>query len=227
MVLLGLPLSAIAGGNQTVGASRVVDAARSELQARIRATDGSAELTLVGAPEDIIVGPGEASLRTRPISGPWPRSRIGVPVDVLVDGRLQRSATVWFALSVMRTVPAYALDYPLGTSSGEVHASPAEVNVAAFGAQSTVQPADMAGMRLRHAVRQGMPMLSADFEPVPEVDSHQEVKVLATFGRIELAAKGVADGVGRLGDVVSVMIDGAERPVRARVMEKGVVEVVQ
>ena len=42
-----------------------------------------------------------------------------------------------------------------------------------------------------------------------------------------MATGGVSNDMGNAGDVVPVLVDGADAPVRAKVTDKGVVEVVQ
>ena len=62
---------------------------------------------------------------------------------------------------------------------------------------------------------------------MPDVDRQQRVQVLVALGAIRLQARGTSNGKGNDGDVVAVLVDGAEAPVRARITDKGVVQVVQ
>ena len=83
------------------------------------------------------------------------------------------------------------------------------------------------GMRLRHAVLAGSMVRVGDFERVPDVDRQQRVHVDVALGAIRMQAQGTAIAKGDAGDVVPVLVDGAVSPVRARVTDKGEVEVVR
>lgn len=211
---------------QQVAASRIVEVARQALAARLGA-DAGTSLKVIGSPEDIRVAAGALSLTARPISGRWPRARAGVPVDVLVDHRVVRSATVWFAVSIHQTVLTYADDEPIGTTSKALHAAPADLDVAVLQEAPLDSITAVAGMRLRRPARAGSPVLLSDFETVPDVDRQQRVQVIAERNGIHLVAHGVANATGNAGDVVDVLVDGTGVPLRARVTDRGVVEVVQ
>jgi flagella basal body P-ring formation protein FlgA len=137
-----------------------------------------------------------------------------------------RSATVWFAVSVHRDVPGYAADAAMGSVASALTFTPHDADVAMLQSAVVTDPSQLKGMRLRHAVLAGSPVLLEDFERIPDVDRQQRVDVTASYGVITLQAKGTAIGRGNAGDTVLVLVDGAEAPVHARVTDKGVVQVV-
>ncbi|WP_243040878.1 flagellar basal body P-ring formation chaperone FlgA [Dyella sedimenti] len=228
LAVLLLPARLVAGAAaQVVASSRLVETARQALLARLASSAGEAELSAIGAPEDVRVGPGTVSLNVRPVIGHWPRPRVGVPVDVLVDGHVARSTTVWFALSLHGRVLTYGGDFPIDTMASSVPMQLADVDVAALQDATVAEPAELEGMRLRKPAQAGAPVLKSDFERIPDVDRKQKVSVLVSYGAIRLATHGVANAMGNAGNMVPVLVDGADAPVQARVTEKGVVEVVQ
>jgi flagella basal body P-ring formation protein FlgA len=228
IALIALPMFASASpGLQTVSSLRVVEAARSELDTCLGNDKAVAQVSVIGKPEDLLVLPGQVEIHARRPEGHWPRARVGMPVDVSVNGEIVRSATVWFAVSVHRDIPGYTADAAMGTAAASLKFVPHDEDVAAL--QGTIitdsQPLD--GMRLRHAVLAGSPVLLEDFERIPDVDRQQRVDVLASYGVIKLQTKGISIGRGNNGDTILVLVDGAETPVHARVMDKGVVQVVE
>ncbi len=226
LIIATMPL--LAGeASQVVASARLVDTGRQAVESRLAADAEHATLTVIGSPDDVPVGVGRVMLKARAIAGQWPRSRVGVPVDIVVDGRVVRSTTVWFAVSLPREAPAYSEDLPLGTLAATIHPQRAEVDVAAIKTAPIDDMRDVDGMRLRRPVRAGAPVLLADFERMPDVDRNQRVSVMVTSGAIHLAARGVANAAANQGEVVSVVVDGADASVKARVTSKGVVEVVQ
>ncbi|ULU23704.1 flagellar basal body P-ring formation chaperone FlgA [Dyella terrae] len=227
LAILLLPLRLMAGdAQQTVVASRLVDAAQIVLRERLPG-NGDATLSTMGAPEDVRVPTGAVSIKARDVSGRWPRSRVGVPVDVLVDGRVVRSATVWFAVSVRGKALTYSEDAAMGVPAQSLRTQAADIDMAALQETPVESPEALDGLRLRRPVQAGAPVLSSDFEKIPDVDRREKVRVLASYGAIHLTTHGVANSTGNAGDVVPVLVDGADVPVRARVTDKGVVEVVQ
>lgn len=228
MLLLVLPFAAAASNApQRVDAARVVAAARAALDRQLAGDSAHAHVAVVGTPEDIMVMPGRLALKARHSAGRWPRARVSVPVDISVDGKVVRSATVWFALSVQRHVLGYASDAAAGTLPASLKFVPQDADVAALQSPTVADPRDLDGKRLRHSVLAGAPVMADDFEKIPDVDRRGRVDVIASFGLVRMQAKGISASAGNVGDTVSVLVDGAEAPVRALVTAKGVVDVVE
>jgi flagella basal body P-ring formation protein FlgA len=228
-LLMTASLTALATprASQRVAATRIVAAARAQVDARLGHEAAAAKVSVVGAPKDVSVPAGAVSLTVRALTGRWPRARIGVPVDVVVDGRVARSATVWFALEVQREILSYAADAPIGAAAESLKLVSSDVNIAAARGEPVRNPQQIDGMRLRHAVLAGSMVRIEDFERVPDVDRQQRVHVALALGAIHMQAQGTAIAAGNAGDVVTVLVDDAESPVRARVIDKGEVEVVR
>jgi flagella basal body P-ring formation protein FlgA len=227
MLSLGLCMSAVASPQlQTVPAVRIVDAAQAELDACLGNDKSVAQVYVVGKPEDVQVLAGTLALKARRPEGRWPRARVSVPVDVVINGQVVRSATVWFAVSVQHEVSTYASDASMGTAAAALKFMSRDADVAALQGEIATDPHQLDGMRLRHAVVAGSPVVLEDFERVPDVDRQQRVEVFESYGVIKLQAKGTAIGRGNTGDTVVVQVDGAEAPVHARITDKGVVQVV-
>jgi len=227
VLLLAFPLYASASPMlQTVAAARVVDIARAELDACLGDDKALAQVEVVGKPEDVQVLSGQLAIKARKPEGRWPRARVGMPVDISVNGQVVRSATVWFAVSIHHDLPSYAADSAMGTAASALKFTPHDEDVAMLQSAAVTDPHQLDGMRLRHAVLAGSPVLLEDFERIPDVDRQQRVDVMASYGVIKLETKGTAIGRGNTGDTVLVLVDGAETPVHARVTDKGVVQVV-
>ncbi|GGA15685.1 flagellar basal body P-ring formation chaperone FlgA [Dyella caseinilytica] len=211
---------------QTIASARIVDIARAELDACLGDDKAVAQVDVVGKPEDVQVLSGGLVIKARKPEGRWPRARVGMPVDISVNGQVVRSATVWFAVSVHHDIPGYAADAAMGTVASTLKFTPHDADIAMLQSAVVTDPSQINGMRLRHAVLAGSPVLLEDFERIPDVDRQQRVDVMASYGVIKLQAKGTAIGRGNTGDTVLVLVDGAETPVHARVTDKGVVQVV-
>ena len=231
VLLVLLPLVALAGPaapvRQRVAAARIVAAARARIDARLDADGAKASVTVVGVPEDVELPLGSIQLDAGALTGRWPRARVGVPVNISINGRVVRSATVWFAVSVHRDALAYAADAAEGTSAAALSLVTRDTDVAQVAGKLVGSPAQLAGLRLRHPVLADSVATMGDFERIPDVDRQQRVRVMVAAGTVRLQAMGTALGSGDVGGVLSVKVDGAQSPVRALVMGKGVVSVAQ
>ncbi|MDE2154488.1 MAG: flagellar basal body P-ring formation protein FlgA [Xanthomonadaceae bacterium] len=212
---------------QRIDAARVVAAARAQIDARLGSERGTTRVAVVGTPEDMTVPQGVVALSVRPLAGRWPRSRVGVPVEIRVDGRVVRSATVWFALAVHRQALVYAADAPVGALAASLKLVPRDEDVAQMQGTLISDPHGIQGMRLRHPVLAGSAVEREDFEHIPDVDRQERVRVMVLSGSIRMQARGTAMAKGDTGDMVPVLVDNAEAPVQARITDRGVVEVVQ
>lgn len=224
---LAAQVTAAVPTHQHVEAARIVAAARARLDARLDADGAKAQVSVVGAPEDVTAPAGSVRLDAGPVAGRWPRARVAVPVSIAVDGRVIRSATVWFAVSVRRDALAYAADAPAGTPATVLTLVPRDTDVAQVAGELVGASAQLAGLRLRHPVLAGTSATLDDFERIPDVDRQQRVRVLVAAGTVRLQTMGTALGQGDVGRVLAVQVDGAQSPVHAQVTGKGVVSVAQ
>lgn len=210
---------------QTVATARLIEAARAALPAT---SPGLTVTTRVlGTPPDTTVPTGAVRLQTHPVAGRWPRARVAVPVTVLVNGKLARSESIWFAVRALCSVWVYAQDEPAGTSMGKLKVHKATVDIANADGRPVDALAALTDDRLKRGVHAGWPLLEGDFEPIPDVDRQSQVVVHVRYGPIRMETLGRALGTGNVGDVVSVLVEGAASPVLAKVADKGVVDIAR
>lgn len=222
-LLLALPFAVpSAWAAQAVPAAEIVAAAQRSLSGP---SGDRLTLRVVGAPDDAVVRAGRVALRALPVTGRWPRSRVAVPVRITVDGAVVRTETVWFAVTAERDVLVYAEDAPAGTPATAIKTRVVSVDVAAVQQAFAVDSAGYSGERLKRGVHAGAPVLAGDFEPIPDVDRQGTVAVHVRYGAIRMEATGRAMRAGNTGEVVPVLVDGAETPVEARVLARGEVEI--
>lgn len=208
-------------------ADAVVAAAQAAVHARMGGAQDGAQLSLTGRPHALHLPKGERRYVARNVEGQWPRRRFTVAVDVFVEGHLARSVPVAFALSEEGSVLVYQAELHAHASVEGTALTPGHGDIAKLHGAALTDAAQVAGMRLRHGVRAGDAAVLEDFEAVPDVDSRQRVRVLASYGAIHLESGGLALRSGNKGDQVTVQVDGGDRPVLAIVTDKGVAEVVQ
>lgn len=229
VLLLGLAslVQAAVVERQTLAPERVVSAARGALDNKLGSDRESAMVTVIGQPERIVLPAGRLAVEAGAITGPWPRSRVGVPVSVSLNGHVVRAATVWFAIGLHREVLGYAADASRGLSGEKLVTAPTDVDVAAVHGTLMKDAADLRGKRLRRSVVEGAPVIEEDFEMIPDVDRQQRIEVRVAYHGIRLMTHGMSTRMGYAGDVVPVQVDGAAELVRARVIGKGEVQVVE
>jgi flagellar basal body P-ring formation protein FlgA len=187
---------------------------------RLREANSTARVLGVRGVRDQSLPAGRVTLEVGAIAGRWPRTRAGVPVRLVVDGRIVRTLTAWVELSDMRNVLIYAEPASVKSPVDTLRLISGDVDMTCCdGATAPVAEA-LAGMRVRRMVRAGEPVLLSDFEPMPDVAERQPVEIEVVRGSVRLTTVGTALADGRLGQVISVRPDASERTVKARVTAK-------
>lgn len=210
--------------SQTIPTARLVEAARASLPA---AGEGTITMRAMGTPPDAVVPAGTLRLQTRPLVGRWPRARVAVPVEVLVNGKPVRTETVWFAIEAMQSVWVYDRDAHAGSPADKLKVHKAIVDVAEADGRPVSSLSALANDRLKRGVHAGWPLLEGDFEAIPDVDKQSRVIVHVRYGPIRMETMAMALGAGDVGDVVPVLVEGAASPVQAKVTGKGVVDIAR
>lgn len=210
---------------QTVAADRIADAARTALVERLRTTHPAAAVELLTRVGDQRVPAGRSSLRVLDVAGPWPRPRVPVGVQLLVDGRPVRTVNAWFAIRDPRQVPVYAEAYAAGTPAERVRTASATVDMACCVGPQWDGAAGGDVARLSHRVAAGAPAMAADFELRPEVAVRERVAIEVVHGPVRLHGWGTALKDGRIGEKVPVRSDASQQIVDARVVAKQKVQI--
>jgi flagellar basal body P-ring formation protein FlgA len=215
-------MSALAGGApiQRVPAADIARTVTSEVKHRLREVGSQAQFALSGRVEDQSLPAGELRIVVGDIAGRWPRSRVAMPVRLLVDGRPVRTVTVWVEMREERTVPTYAESYPVHRPMSQLRTAPAVVDMMCCAGPVMTASADDGDLRLKRAVRAGQPLLAADFESLPDVVARQQVAIEVDSGAVRLQTVGLALHDGRIGDRINVRRERAQDVIRARVIGK-------
>lgn len=229
-LLLLVPVAAFGGSRrpaatQDITGARLVGVAEAALRAMPLPAHTQLTLSVVGEPHDAVVPAGVVRVIAGQQAGRWPRARVAMPVQLQVNGRTVRTAVVWFAVHAQHSAWVYAVDGTPGTLAKNVDARQGSIDLAAS-EDTPVQSLDqLAGSRLKHRVQAGAPVMLSDFEVVPDVDRQQSVTVVVDSGAVRLQTRGTALTAGNTGQAVQVLARGADAPVMAEVMAKGVVHV--
>ncbi len=167
---------------------------------------------------------GEASADV--VAVPDPQGTIGTPTrfSLLVGGKRVGSAvaTVRVRARVVRTVRFVARHEPIEADA----VSLVEQELTGFRYARVPQMADVVGGRARRDLERGAPLSASVVVTEPAVRTGDRVRVELTVGRIHVTADGVASGSGEVGDSVRVLPAGRRALLKARVIDRGVVEVM-
>lgn len=211
---------------QTITSTQLVAVATRALQLRLEGPS-PATLQVIGRPDAVTLPAGVVRLQAQPITGKLPRARVGVAVCVYLGTRCAQTAVVWFAVTDIRRVETYAARAPWHAKGSTLHLQLAEVDIASLNGPPTTAPPDLHHERLRHAVNAGDAVLHSDFEPIPDVDAQQRVRVSVVEGAVHIHAMGTALAAGMKGAEVPVVLAGQDKPFDAIVTGQGAVDVQQ
>ncbi|MBB3804641.1 hypothetical protein FHT03_000357 [Xanthomonas arboricola] len=216
----------------TISPDQLIATARASLDGLSGALPGELIFTpsaLSASRLDIQSDAEQVTLRAAPIDGSWPRKRVGVPVQVLVDGVPSQTRMVWFTVQWWLERPTYGRAFADGTPSAQLLLETRRMDVAGvLAAQeaSTQAGAPLAG-RLTHAVRAGDLVQARDFAAAPTIARRDPVILRVRRGAVELRLPAVATADGHLGEAIAVLPQGARTPVHARVTASGEVCIEQ
>jgi flagella basal body P-ring formation protein FlgA len=218
-LLFALAPAVQADAGARVPAGDLQAAAAAEVRAAADRSGIAATATPVGRIDDLSLAKDAAfDLRTVPLRADWLRQRVAVPVEVHSGGRRVSTVNVWFALSAQTPSLVYASAYPSGTGAGNVRVVDGTADLARTRGERPTTADAIAGLQLRRAVLPGQPLLANDFMPRPTIQAQQSVRIETVRGAIRLATTGRALADAQLGELVAVLPNQAERPVRARVV---------
>lgn len=211
---------------QLVSADAIARTVEAELRARLQATGRvQASVKVAGRIDDQTVPAGALSTVVGSIAGRWPRARVGVPVQLRVDGAVARTLTVWVESQDLRNVPTYSADYPARRAGEAIALATAQVDMNCCAGDAMESIDAVQSLRLKRSVRAGQPAMAADFEVIPDVQAQQPVHIDVARGAVRLSVPGIALRDGRIGERIPVRADDGERTVVSRVTGKQKVQV--
>lgn len=205
---------------QVLPAERIEAQVRSALAERLARISSDAQVQVQSMLREQTLPAGAVAIRVGEIAGRWPRTRIAVPVRLLVDGQAVRDMTVRVELHDKREVLTYAAGYAAHRAFAALRLVPAVVDMTCCAGSALAEKDQSSDVRLKRAVRAGQPVMIEDFEAVPEVVAREPVEIEVTLGRIHLATTGVALHDGRTGDKIDVRASASGETVQARVVAK-------
>lgn len=155
----------------------------------------------------------------------WPASRIAIEFSWMDCGSVSVKKLVWFKVKASRKVLVYGKDGKANVSLAETMPEMTLVDLAALRLRDSELPDAVNGEFLRRNVRAGAPVMKSELKPAPLVTRNDDVVVVVQGNGLVIKAQAVALQYGAEGEWVSVMIKGAEKSTRAKVVAPGVVYV--
>ncbi|WOB51120.1 flagella basal body P-ring formation protein FlgA [Xanthomonas hydrangeae] len=231
--MLALLLMSCASAQATnISPDQLIATARASLDTLSSALPGELILTASALPAsqlEIDTATAQLTLHATRIDGSWPRKRVGVPVQVLVDGVPTQTRMVWFTVQWWLERPTYARAFANGTPSDQVVVVPKRVDVAGVFAIDQVATPGMppVAARLKHTVRAGDLVQAHDFAAAPTIARRDPVTLRVRRGAVELRLPAIATADGQLGEAIAVLPQGTRTPVQARVVAGGEVSIEQ
>lgn len=220
-LLLGtlvLPL-AHAGSLQVVTSKRIIQVATAAVKQGLARGFVRTDIRVIGRPGNLTLPKGRLKIEAGTIPTPWPRARLALPVRLIVNGRVLQVATVWFAIQAFQKGLVYAHAAGARTPTAKLQVRQSLVDATGGALLETLS--GIRNERLKHSVRVGEAVRIRNFEPIPDVDAQERVRVEIQRGPILIQAIGTALASGMKGTLIPVLLRGATRPFQARVIGKG------
>jgi flagella basal body P-ring formation protein FlgA len=190
--------------------ARIVERAASELRTALERHHQSVSVKLASRMDAIRFPVAEPALRVRLPSETDGRAqrRMRVDVDLVAGDTLLRTLPLWFEVQAHAECWVALRDLPAAHVLQGEDVERRVIDVARQG----VDPAsgEVAGGRLRKAVKAGSALAAGTVEPMPLVLRQDDVIVEVRSGAVVIESHGKALADGRTGDMVPVRLSGAE-----------------
>lgn len=219
ILLLVLSSAAQANSEQYVSGADIVQKAQAMLAQKAKQEVENLTVTSLGQVQGVSIPLKRAwELHVSEINGNWLASRVAVPVQVLVDGKLWASRVVWFSISKLQTILVYSQDYSRNTQGNIIRMSSKTKDLVSLKPNAIAEYDEIIDRRLRRNVASGMPVLISDFEEMPDITVGQVINIEVVSGAASITVRGTAFSNGKIGQMVTVMASGSNENIRARVI---------
>lgn len=204
-----------------VATNAYLDVAKQSLESWLSEHVVDYRVTVKGTHKDIVVPQGEVAVTARVQPGAAISKRMGIWLDVEVDGEHYQSVPVWFAVDAYADalVAEYDLDNGIDLNNGMFAVQ--RVDLAEVDAELLLPSTDLSDMRLRLPVGMGQPLRVDAVARKPDISQGQVVEVLSQVGSVSITATATALEDGFVGDRLEVQKLGSDMTYMVRVTGDG------
>ena len=206
-------LRVVANGVESV---RIVDSAEAALREALQGRGELRALQVLSRPASLRLTPGPVTLRAR-VRDTVPQRRMVAEVDVLLDGKLQRSVPVAFEVQAVAPAWVAVRDLRAGQVIAEADVRREAAELPAM--HGAALPPAVIGLRLARDAKAGAAITSTMVKRAALVARQDEVAVRMHDGAVQVDSRGVALSDGELGERVRVQV--GDQKLTARVAGPG------
>ena len=217
-LMLATALTQAVAPSQTLEADQVMRAVQQELAMRLAAKGSSAQVSVLGRIQNLLLPSGHVRIEVGEVPGRWPRARASVPIRIWVDDRAVRSAAVWVSARDERAVLVYADDHAAHAPVDGARTAVKIVDMVCCSGVPVTHDGELAGRLTRHPVSAGQPVMQSDLEFRPDVMTREPVEIEVVRGGVHILAKGVPLEDGRIGERIRVRTSDSDKAIHALVV---------
>lgn len=204
-----------------VAGSTIVETAVVALRKHMEAQGIRAVITHDGRQSAVAVAEPDVSIRA-PIADGMPlRRRMAVMVELNSGGGTIERVPVWLAVEAYKEVPVYVRDMQRGDPISAADFQLQEIDLTRVQGELLPFTAFTESQQLRYDIRAGTALVKQQLEAAPAIRRGDRVSLQLVGETISIIASGIARGQGFTGDMIEVLVDGADKPTRARITGQG------
>lgn len=204
-----------------VDGSTIAETAIVALHRHMEAQGIRAVITHDGRQSAVAVAEPDVSI-SAPIADDMPlRRRMAVMVELNSGSDTIERVPVWLAIEAYKEVPVYVRDMQRGDLISAADFQLQEVDLTRVQGELLSSTAFTASQQLRHDVRAGTALVKQQLEAAPAIRRGDRVSLQLVGETISIIASGIARGQGFPGDMIEVLVDGADKPTRALITGQG------
>jgi flagellar basal body P-ring formation protein FlgA len=194
----------IKAGGVAFPGERISETAQTYLSARLGAEHEHFSIGLIEATASPLLPQAEVTLAPRLPAESALSKRMPVQVDMIIEGEIYHTVTVWFSVSAYAHVLTANQDIPALAALQESAFNHDYRDIAALNGIAVVESAALEGMRLLKPLAQGSVLSAAVLEPLPAVIKGQKVAVYAYAGKVALRTTAIALSDGAVSQQIRV-----------------------
>lgn len=184
------------------------------------------EIEFRSLPKEITTAKGNYSLRVPHSEPVAAKGYVGIPVEVLVNGKVDNVVLCSVFIRTFENVFVVVKDVEKGSTFDETWAVLRRVETTKINDCDVITfRRQLTGMRTKRMIKQNTILRAAYLEPIPDVRQNDMVSVLVKTRNVIIGAAGIAKQEGCIGDAITIQRLGSKELLTARIVGKNIVEV--
>jgi len=185
------------------------------------------EIEFRSLPKEIVIPKRDVALRVSQSEPIGTRGYVAIPVEVLVNGKVDRVILCSVNIRTFQNVFVVVKGVGKGNAFDETWAVLQRVETTKYSDCDLITfRGQLTGVQTKRMLKERTILRAEYFEPIPAVRQNDIVSVLVKTNNVVIGAAGIAKQEGCIGDEIKIQRLGSKEILTAKIVGKNIVEVV-